>query len=136
VHWTISSLPELGTFTPSERRLLIAHAVPWRTRIWLFLRPVILGLAAVLVVIPALSFFRFDRAASHGAIPVWAGTAILVYILQVRSLRRQLRDQIREMLKCQRSPICLHCGYDLRGTNADVCPECGRSTILVKGDAA
>jgi hypothetical protein len=136
VYWTIRSLPELETFTASERRILIAHAIPWRTRIWLFLRPIALGLAAVIVAIPTLYLLRLDLAAQYAAFPVWLGAAALVYLLQVRSLHRQLRDQIRNMLKGQRSPICLSCAYDLRGANTDVCPECGRSIILATDDAA
>ena len=40
-------------------------------------------------------------------------------------LRSPLRRNLRRELIDRGVPICLHCGYDLRGQNVPRCPECG-----------
>ena len=40
--------------------------------------------------------------------------------------RRPLRKQIRLQLVAMGIPICIACGYDLRGQRQPRCPECGR----------
>ncbi len=39
--------------------------------------------------------------------------------------RRRCRRFLRERLIAQGIPICLRCGYDLRGQTEPRCPECG-----------
>jgi hypothetical protein len=39
-----------------------------------------------------------------------------------RSIQRSLRHQLIELGR----PVCLHCGYDLRGQTEPRCPECGK----------
>ncbi len=44
---------------------------------------------------------------------------------------RELRTGVRRQLVLAGIPICIHCGYDLRGIEAPACPECGE----VRGEA-
>ena len=39
--------------------------------------------------------------------------------------RRQMQASIRTQLRERGLPVCLRCGYDLRGNESGVCPECG-----------
>jgi hypothetical protein len=61
-----------------------------------------------------------------GALPVLivAGVAILLPIAFFVSARRRRRSLERERLG-----LCSRCGYDLRGTRHDLCPECGLLVI-------
>ena len=40
--------------------------------------------------------------------------------------RRRIERVLRERLLELGIPVCLHCGYDLRGQTVPRCPECGR----------
>ncbi len=42
-------------------------------------------------------------------------------------LRNSMRKYLREQLIARGVPICLHCGYDLRGQTEPRCPECGKA---------
>jgi hypothetical protein len=46
----------------------------------------------------------------------------MVWALVRHAARRQLRERLVEL----GVPICIHCGYDLRGQTVPRCPECGR----------
>ena len=39
--------------------------------------------------------------------------------------RHKLRRYLREQLMARGIPVCLKCGYDLRGQSVPRCPECG-----------
>ena len=41
--------------------------------------------------------------------------------------RRAIERVLRDLLRKKGIPICLHCGYCLRGSPTPHCPECGRS---------
>jgi DNA repair exonuclease SbcCD ATPase subunit len=41
-----------------------------------------------------------------------------------------LRSELAASFAGHRPPFCLHCGYDLRVTSADRCPECGRPVVI------
>lgn len=42
--------------------------------------------------------------------------------------RRPIQVVLREKLNQLGMPICIGCGYDLRGNTSGACPECGRAT--------
>ncbi|GMU82898.1 MAG: hypothetical protein AMXMBFR47_27690 [Planctomycetota bacterium] len=59
-------------------------------------------------------------------VPILAGIAFLFhqrFILGGGVFRRRLREQ----LVASGVPLCLECGYDLRGQLEPRCPECGRA---------
>ncbi len=51
--------------------------------------------------------------------------ASLGLILQY-AWRRPLQRRLREELVARGIPVCIACGYDLRGQTEPRCPECGR----------
>jgi hypothetical protein len=65
------------------------------------LPPPVLGLLVLLSALLVLFVFRF---------------------VALRMTRATLRDVLQE----RDTPICLHCGYDLRGQTEPRCPECGK----------
>ena len=61
----------------------------------------------------------------------WSGhiglaVVLPLYILYIAvSLRRSMVKDLRRKLVQAGIPVCLRCGYDLRGSDATRCPECG-----------
>lgn len=52
---------------------------------------------------------------------VLAGSAVVAVRLRSRRMERSLREQLNRL----GHPICIPCGYDLRGQTEPRCPECG-----------
>ena len=48
-------------------------------------------------------------------------TPMITFLLFRRKIQRSLRRQLIDIGK----PVCLICGYDLRGQTVPRCPECG-----------
>jgi hypothetical protein len=56
------------------------------------------------------------------------GLLIAVYYVVIGIVfHRRLRTLVRKRLLELGIPICVHCGYDLRGQIEPRCPECGRA---------
>jgi len=47
--------------------------------------------------------------------------------LTIRLARRRIERHLRTGLLAAGVPVCMHCGYDLRGQTEARCPECGRA---------
>jgi hypothetical protein len=64
---------------------------------------------------------RLGAALLGGGLPggLTAPTVILLF-------RRRRALECRRLLCEQGIPVCIHCGYDLRGQTVARCPECGR----------
>ena len=56
--------------------------------------------------------------------PIWPGFAINTLFYAAILCLPFAPFQIRRYLRVKRN-LCIKCGYDLRGTSGDVCPECG-----------
>ncbi len=122
--------PELAFFRDPEHRYA-AHRAAFKTvRGWhilfgLFCGGVAQAIAGVFrrivaqlslpLVIPDLVFSLAGGAFSG---------LVLVFILRSLYYKRVQRS-LREQLVAQGTPICLECGYDLRGQIEARCPECG-----------
>ena len=124
MYWLISQFPELDHLEPRQRAQVLAH-VPW----WTY--PVMVGRAALSALfIGAITAgllaagFGTD-AAAFGAVPVAGAIAVFFYRYQLARLRTAMRRTILEALRGERLPFCFQCGYNLRDSIADRCPECG-----------
>jgi hypothetical protein len=69
-----------------------------------------------------------------GGVAWWLALSAAFYQLQFRAIRRRIRDQIIRELQGSRLPACLSCNFDLRGSTADKCPECGEPTVIDSDD--
>jgi hypothetical protein len=96
----------------------------WFTPLWggacllLFvaLDPLSNALSAAIPLMPAFVAYMIVLAAWFFG---FMGTVWVIY-------RGYARHRLREVLVALGVPICLHCGYDLRGQTVPRCPECGR----------
>lgn len=62
--------------------------------------------------------------------------AVCVAIFSVAGmwpLRRMVLRELRGYLNSRQIPVCVHCGYDLRGNSSDRCPECGHALTTAAG---
>lgn len=116
LYWRIRSLPELDHLTNEQRSHLLKNNAK-RTTLWAAIYALIAGISATSV---------FGNSTSWPvAMPIGVVTAVALYQYHMRSLRIDLQRQIIEAYRGKQLPICLKCGYDLRGTEAVACPECG-----------
>lgn len=57
----------------------------------------------------------------------WIGLVPLIILaaVLVRRIPRRIRFNLRKALIYSLIPVCLTCGYSLRGLQPGICPECG-----------
>ena len=124
--------PEITLFESAEKARAAVRAFRrsnWRSRrFWLALLLLMVAIGAVVAVLEfvALPFFRRHGAPSWlvGAAAGFVGGASFGYWMQI-AMRRPLRRYLRETLVAAGVPVCLSCGYNLRGLTEPRCPECG-----------
>ncbi|MHC4416316.1 MAG: hypothetical protein ACYS0G_13635 [Planctomycetota bacterium] len=70
----------------------------------------------------------------HVSLPDWLVKMVMAFLATgivaggwQFTLRRPTRRRIREELLARGIPVCLDCGYSLRGQTEPRCPECGRA---------
>jgi hypothetical protein len=122
--WSIGQFPELDHLDPRERTRLLRR-VPWWTYPMIVLLSVIVGALAGVVTafIVADSWGRPAGAATFAVMA--AVVAALIYYRLLCRLRFEMRKEIAAGFLGRRPPFCLACGYDLRASCEDRCPECG-----------
>jgi hypothetical protein len=59
---------------------------------------------------------------------IWISASVW-WAITFRTCRRLLRTRIA-------AGLCVHCGYDLRGVEGRLCPECGRLPTRVREPAS
>jgi len=84
------------------------------------------------IICTAVNRFGLYQLSQYKGIPFWLDKVIvgattgLVMALAMNFLwRNPLRRYLRVQLAAAGIPICIHCGYDLRGSPSGRCPECG-----------
>jgi hypothetical protein len=73
------------------------------------------SLTSSLVLDIAISFLVFTY------LTIGMGMSVCVLLVVRPSIRRHIREELQK----RGIPICIGCGYDLRGQDTFVCPECG-----------
>ena len=128
-HRSSKRYPELEHFESRKEAQAVLHA--WQKklmkmpRFWLALIAYTAGtgLLVSLVLISLRPWFRLPQSMFGGivgGITGGSGTVMLTW-----SWRRRCRRYLRAQLIERGIPICLKCGYDLRGQVDPRCPECG-----------
>ena len=130
--WYRDKVPEaahLGAAERSELGTEVARRTIRHPGLWLIvLAEAVVGVAPILIYIRLGGDFWLERVpgtiafvvASFWPLAVGTGFTIVMVRLRRRIVRRVLKErQIRPA-------VCLACGYDLRGSCGDVCPECGQ----------
>ena len=121
--WYDRWFPELARFGSEEARRRAFSAAQRK-----------IGLRAVLwfVMFFLLWAFFLRHLKRSSGVPEWvelyvspALTGLLVSVGLVWLGRRDIQRFLRKQLLERGVPICLRCGYDLRGQTEPRCPECG-----------
>lgn len=122
--------PELNLLeSKSERKEVYRRALKLlrrRPQFWVFVlaAPIVLGGATVFAVLWLERRFPMLHGLAGGMSGGIIGGTIGGTFQYV--FRRPLQKQMRIELVARGIPICIHCGYDLRGQVEPRCPECGR----------
>lgn len=126
MYWRIRSFPELDHLPESVRDELVrTHLRTWQV-VRLIVQCILLGavFASFAVLFMAL-MLRLDT------LLLWAWPVVavffsaLIYQFRLIRIRGQLLMYLEQAAKRERLPMCLGCGYNLRGMMSDRCPECG-----------
>lgn len=131
--WTFNGIPELSHLGADEKRQLIRQAVGVRGRVSLFVRSILFGM----VFSGALAMFIGWRSELYVYIVTPCGLllAIAWWQIELLRIRSELRQVVKDAFRGERLPACLKCGYDLRGSAVDPCPECGAPVRVPRNGA-
>ncbi len=129
MYWRIRSFQELEHLSESDRDRLLRDVVGWRFTLRLLLQSLVEGLITGILLGTAL-FSCLRSVLSPFArllLPLLMLPVCIVVIYQwhLIRIRGQLRIYLEQAAQTQPLPLCLNCGYNLRGLPGPRCPECG-----------
>ncbi len=128
LYWTIKQLPEVKHLTP-EQWASLTERVDLADIYWsLGRRSCLLAGIAGIIGWSVFASTSVQIAAVAAAI-AFTGTAVFIWRLLLLRIRAALRLTLKQQLRGQRLPVCLDCGYDVRGGESDRCPECGALVV-------
>lgn len=128
--WRIGQFPEVEHLDARGRAEVLA-----RVRWWVY--PLMFLVSAGAAVIAFFVFGMTCMMASMALLTEWSPLALVAVVMgaltafcaawlgQIGTIRRTMRDEIQRLAREGSSPLCLACGYDLRGSPGPNCPECG-----------
>ena len=128
-HRSSKQYPELRHFdSPKEAQAALKE---WqkeqmkKPRFWIVLLAYTAGVGLFLsiIIVSLGQWFRLPRIMFGGIVASVTGGSGMVVITWF--WRRECRRYLREQLVACGVPICIKCGYDLRGQIEPRCPECG-----------
>ena len=123
-------MPEFEHLTPDGRRRILRSARASRAWTLMATKSALLGFLAYIFVssLPALSSPTYVRIVA--GVTVGVLVAALVMQVYLRLARLTMRAQIMNLMRGERVPLCLKCGYDQSGNQTNRCPECGTSICV------
>lgn len=124
---------ELDLFPCTEQRLralqAFRHYREWSPKSAYFWFGIAYGIVVAVILVPwcSAAFSVFSLVAQILLMtPIALASGLIARFGGVRLVRRSASVFLRkELLSCD-VPVCLKCGYDLRGTVSERCSECGR----------
>jgi len=129
MYWRISSFPELDHLADDERRVLLRRYAGRKLMIGLLARSICGGVLLILLgggIAGSVFSWRPSWPLLVYLVPLLVPGAIaLVYQYHLIRLRGALIVYLEEAARHQRLPMCLRCGYNLKGISGSRCPECG-----------
>lgn len=144
MRWTLRSVlremfPELRHFPEDEQARAWREAAS-RSRKTIVLRSILgamimIGIALFICEVAIFGCYPFFPDELLSSVPWWgrlvgdvAMALFLVWLALAVSwpflVRQRVRRLLRQALARRGVPICVHCGYDLRGLGGTRCPEC------------
>ena len=128
-HRLLVDLPEYDLFPSEEARTAavkeIDEDIERSSRFWISIVTVV----ATLIVTSIIARIILHQFTSLGSgwisLMVFPAVILIGYLLVVWIWRRGVARSLRGKLVEAGVPVCLRCGYDLRGTTEPRCPECG-----------
>ena len=128
--WTIGQFPELDHLQPAERAALLARVPKWTYPL------LVAGSLVQGLLLGGLAFaYTFWMARSYPPSAVAGGLVAVaaslgLYRRHLGRVRTEMRRTLADAFIGERPPFCFQCGYDLRASDAERCPECGTSLKL------
>ena len=125
-----SQFPELDHLEPTERTAVL-RKIPWWTYPAILFRSILRALVGSMLVTVALTtFLRLSGTELWLVLGFLTITfAVMWYALAIRRIRADVRRFVAQAYAGQKPPFCFNCGYDLRSSRGDCCPECGRAVM-------
>jgi hypothetical protein len=134
----IKSFPELAFFSdPSDRHAAFRTAM--REIRWRYLSLAVVLSIPLFIVVPylvrlLLVHLRALLNAPHPhlvpdiVVGVCNGlNGVVLSVVLIHLFRKRIQRSLRSQLVARGTPICVECGYDLRGQLEPRCPECGKA---------
>ena len=117
-------IPELAMFpTDKQRKVAMRNASsilgPRSSRLWLWLLLFLMAAGGLIAVAPQITSLH------PIAGRLWPSLIVPLMATWMWFCRSVVRRRLCEQLVAKGVPICIKCGYDLRGQNVPRCPECG-----------
>lgn len=134
--WLYPELERFADANEAERLLEGYHVFRTRHVVGIIIAVLLVSAVGVLGITIPFEHHRgipFWSMAAPGVIIETAGVVAALEWIRFRRSRRYLREQ----LQVRGVPICIACGYDLRGLTEPRCPECGTAfdpRLLTKSD--
>jgi hypothetical protein len=122
---------EIELFPTKKARMDALKAVEARLR-WHWARLLLYVLLVCAFILPPalLDCAWPGRVLPRGPMTIVVCTIVAVTFASLTThvlFRKRRAREFRKLLRAQGIPICIHCGYDLRGQTDPRCPECGRA---------
>jgi predicted RNA-binding Zn-ribbon protein involved in translation (DUF1610 family) len=128
MYWRIQSFPELEHLPPEAREQMVQRSMGWANSLRLLLWVAFIAGLWTLIIggLAGLLFLPRRGLPPWWYLGLWAFFAVASYQYRLIRIRGQLIMFLEKTARHKPLPMCLRCGYDLKGLTASRCPECGQ----------